>query len=76
MRTVTTLAQRENQNLANIAADSRKDSKVMKAFSVVATLYLPASLIAVSVLELLSWLARTNSGADYLQFQSHPSTTR
>jgi hypothetical protein len=37
----------ENRNLAQIAAQSREDSRVLKALTLIATTYLPASLVAV-----------------------------
>jgi Mg2+ and Co2+ transporter CorA len=37
----------ENRNLSQIATQSQKDSQTLKALTMIATMYLPASLIAV-----------------------------
>jgi hypothetical protein len=52
MREISNLAREDNRVLTTLAKGSRKDSKVMKSVSVLATLYLPASLIAVSTLKI------------------------
>lgn len=38
----------ENRNLSTIAGQNQKDSKAIKVLTIIATMYLPASLIAVS----------------------------
>jgi hypothetical protein len=53
MREIANLAREDNKVLTTLAEGSRKDSKVMKSVSVLATLYLPASLIAVSIKSLV-----------------------
>ena len=48
MRSIAAAAKNENERLINITEQTRRDSKSLKALTVVATMYLPASLVAVS----------------------------
>ena len=48
MKTIAAAAKADNQHSTEIADQMRKDSKVIKALTMTATLYLPASLVAVS----------------------------
>ena len=43
--------QRENETLAKLALNGQSDSKTLKALTLIATMYLPASLIAVNMLD-------------------------
>ena len=49
LRDTTQLTKRENATIAKLAEQNRRDSKALKAFSMLGTLYLPATFIAVSV---------------------------
>jgi hypothetical protein len=67
----------ENRNLAQIAAQSQKDSQTLKALTIIATMYLPASLIAVSgsILSILTpikiqMIANSFHYLDFIQLQS------
>ena len=41
---------KENRNLSQIAAQNQKDSRTLKTLTLIATMYLPASLIAVCLI--------------------------
>lgn len=45
---ISTESRAENNLLYRLAEQSQTDSRILKAFTTVATMYLPASLIAVS----------------------------
>ena len=45
---ITQQIQQENQALSAIVSQGQKDSKALKALTMIAMLYLPASLVAVS----------------------------
>lgn len=49
MRSIAAAAKDENERLISITEQTRRDSKSLKALTVVATMYLPASLVAVSL---------------------------
>ena len=48
MRSIAAAAKNENERLISIIEQTHRDSKFLKALSVVATMYLMASLVAVS----------------------------
>ena len=50
MRSIAATAKDENDRLIRITEQTRRDSKSLKALTIVATMYLPASLVAVSTL--------------------------
>ena len=50
LRGITYQTQKENNTLSRVALQTQKDSKALKALTTIATVYLPASLIAVSCL--------------------------
>jgi len=47
LRDIAYHAKRENETLVKLAEQSRKDGRALKALSVLGTLYLPATFIAV-----------------------------
>lgn len=47
MRAIAALTEQENRALTRLAEEARQDTKLTKAVSVLAALYLPASLVAV-----------------------------
>ena len=47
LRDIANHSKRENETLVRLAAQSRKDGRSLKALSVLGTLYLPATFIAV-----------------------------
>ena len=47
LRDIANHNKRENETLVRLAEQSRKDGRALKALSVLGTLYLPATLIAV-----------------------------
>jgi hypothetical protein len=49
MRHIASDSEQRNETLATLALQSQRDSKHLKALTQVATMYLPATLIAVSL---------------------------
>src|SRR2546423_3929416 len=50
MRAIAAAAKDESRSVATVLAEAQKDSRTVKVLTFVAMLYLPASLIAVSML--------------------------
>jgi hypothetical protein len=68
---MTSHIRKDNTTLAELAHQGRKDSRTLKILSAVATIYLPASLIAVSKLAMFRGVEKLIF-ADNLQFQPRP----
>lgn len=67
------MTRRENETMAKLAEQNRRDSRALKALSVLGTLYLPATFIAVSVSMSLHGSAGANrSLIDLVQLKSDP----
>lgn len=49
LRSIAWQSQQDGKTLAGLATQGRKDSQVLKALTTIATMYLPASSVAVSV---------------------------
>ena len=49
LRSIAWQSQQESKILASLAIQGRKDSQTLKALTTIATMYLPASLVAVSI---------------------------
>ena len=47
LRDIANHSKRENETLVRLAEQSKKDGRALKALSVLGTLYLPATLVAV-----------------------------
>ena len=70
LRSIAVLNQQENKTLSALAVQGRKDSQTMKALTTMATVYLPGSLIAVSLVlrkRLDSICIRDDCSADNIQ---------
>lgn len=74
MRNLTMLAQQESRTVTRLAEESLKHAKTVKTWTLMATLYLPASLMAVSNLIHLQWQRYLCNLPDNLQLQSRPNT--
>lgn len=49
LKRIAFIAGEENQKLSKISSNTLKDSRTLKSLTTIATMYLPASLIAVSI---------------------------
>ena len=54
MKDVAIETKKENETLTKLAAQTANDSKTHKALTVIATIYLPATFLAVRSLDLIS----------------------
>ena len=68
LQRITSQIQHEDIKLAELARQSQKESKRLKVLSTIATVYLPASLIAVCRLSRFRD-AKSSSSLDNFQFQ-------